>query len=67
MNDPRWQIDIFESGPSWTGGGATYGYALYEVYTDEDGVEIRMYNSLPDYQKKKFIESHDASIMALPR
>ena len=32
-----------------------------------EAVQIRMYNSLPDYQKKKFIESHDASIMALPR
>ena len=32
-----------------------------------EDVQIRMYNSLPDYQKNKFIESHDQSIMALPR
>lgn len=30
-------------------------------------VQIRMYSSLPDYQRKKFISDHDASIMALPR
>lgn len=30
-------------------------------------VQIRMYSSLPDYQREKFIRDHDASIMALPR
>ena len=41
MTDKRWQIEVYESGASWTGGGMTYGYALYAVWTDEEGFEIR--------------------------
>ena len=39
MTNSQYQIEIFGTGSS--SHGETYGYAIYRVYTDTDGIEIR--------------------------